>query len=71
MFFKMISLDPTSVHASLRNLARNQKPAIIEPLLARTILEYWENGTFPALPAKAAKRPRTVRAVRRKAAANV
>lgn len=56
---KTIDGTPASICSSLRNLAGNKKPRIVEPLLAAMILERWENGTlgvFPSVPVKA-KRP--------------
>jgi hypothetical protein len=55
MLCKTIDLSPTSICSSLRAVAGNKKPRIIEPFLAALILERWENGTlgnFPALSAK-------------------
>lgn len=45
---KQIDLSPASVKSSLRALSQNQRPRIPETLLASTILEYWETGSFPA-----------------------
>lgn len=55
MSCKMIDITPASVASSLRQLAGNKKPRIIEPCLAAWVLEHWQNGTlgdFPSLHAK-------------------
>lgn len=53
---KIIDLSSASICSSLRAVAGNKKPRIVEPFLAALVLERWENGTlgkFPSLPAKA------------------